>query len=130
MHPPGSGACRHDAARKLHRTGRRQPDGGLAGQHGFLRRRNQERHPAAALTKYKVLATYKNGSFVQVIAKTNSSWYEVTAPDGKHGYMSTTYLVLDHTEGSASEATSSVVESRQLRDQPFRIYRVVPELDL
>ena len=80
-------------------------------------------------TKYKVLATYKNGSFVQVIAKTNSSWYEVTAPDGKHGYMSTTYLLLDHTEGSASEATSSVVESRQLRDQPFRIYRVVPELD-
>lgn len=80
-------------------------------------------------TKYKVLATYKNGSFVQVIAKTNSSWYEVTAPDGKHGYMSITYLVLDHTEGSASEATSSVVESRQLRDQPFRIYRVVPELD-
>ena len=80
-------------------------------------------------TKYKVLATYKNGSFVQVIAKINSSWYEVTAPDGKHGYMSTTYLVLDHTEGSASEATSSVVESRQLRDQPFRIYRVVPGLD-
>ena len=80
-------------------------------------------------TKYKVLATYKNGSLVQVIAKTNASWYEVTAPDGKHGYMSTTYLVLDHTEGSASEATSSVVESRQLRDQPFRIYRVVPELD-
>ena len=35
----------------------------------------------------------------------------------------------NHTEGSASEATSSVVESRQLRDQPFRIYRVVPELD-
>ena len=80
-------------------------------------------------TKYKVLATYKNGSFVQVIAKTNSSWYEVTAPDGKHGYMSTTYLVLDHTEGSASAATSSVVDARQLRDQPFRIYRVVPELD-
>jgi hypothetical protein len=80
-------------------------------------------------TKYKVLATYKNGSFVQVIAKTNSSWYEVTAPDGKHGYMSTTYLVLDHTEGSRVRGTSSVVESRQLRDQPFRIYRVVPELD-
>ena len=80
-------------------------------------------------TKYKVLATYKNGSFVQIIAKTNSSWYEVTAPDGKHGYMSTTYLVLDHMEGSASAATSSVVDARQLRDQPFRIYRVVPELD-
>ena len=80
-------------------------------------------------TKYKILASYKNKSLVQIIAKTNSSWYEVTAPDGKHGYMSTKYLVFDHREGSASEATSSVVESRQLRDQPFRIYRVVPELD-
>lgn len=80
-------------------------------------------------TKYKILASYKNKSLVQIIAKTNSSWYEVTAPDGKHGYMSTKYLVFDHREGSASEATSSVVESRQLRDQPFRIYRAVPELD-
>ena len=78
---------------------------------------------------YKILAAYKNTSLVQVIAKTNASWYEVTAPDGKHGYMSTTYLVFDHAEGSASEAVSAVVESRQLRDQPFRIYRVVPELD-
>ena len=78
---------------------------------------------------YKILAAYKNTLTVQVIAKTSSAWYEVTAPDGKHGYMDTTYLVYDHTEGSASEATSSVVESRQLRDQPFRIYRVVPELD-
>ena len=79
--------------------------------------------------EYKVLAAYKNTSLVQVIAKTNASWYEVTAPDGKHGFMSTTYLVFDHQEGSASEAVSSVVEERQLRDQPFRIYRVVPELD-
>lgn len=78
---------------------------------------------------YKILAAYKNTLTVQVIAKTSSAWYEVSAPDGKHGYMDTTYLVYDHTEGSASEATSSVVESRQLRDQPFRIYRVVPELD-
>ncbi len=41
--------------------------------------------------EYKILAAYKNTSLVQVIAKTNASWYEVTAPDGKHGYMSTTY---------------------------------------
>ena len=80
-------------------------------------------------TKYKILASYKHGSMVQVVAKTNGSWYEVTAPDGKHGYMSTTYLVFDHREGSASQAVSSTVEERQLRDQPFRIYRVVPELD-
>ena len=80
-------------------------------------------------TKYKTLASYKHGSLVQVVTKTNSSWYEVTAPDGKHGYMSTTYLVFDHRESSASEAVSSTVEERQLRDQPFRIYWVVPEID-
>ena len=78
---------------------------------------------------YKILAAYKNTLTVQVIAKTSAAWYEVTAPDGKHGYMDTTYLVYDHTEGSASEAVSSVVDERQLRDQPFRIYRIVPELD-
>ena len=78
---------------------------------------------------YKILAAYKNTLTVQVVAKTSSAWYEVTAPDGKHGYMDTTYLVFDHQEGSASEAVSSVVEERQLRDQPFRIYRIVPELD-
>ena len=80
-------------------------------------------------TSYKVLAAYKHGSLVQVIAKTNSSWYEVIAPDGKRGYMSTTYLTFDHQESSASAAVSSVVQARQLRDQPFRIYRIVPELD-
>ena len=78
---------------------------------------------------YTILAAYKNTSLVQVIAKTNSAWYEVTAPDGKHGFMDTTYLVFDHKEGSVSEAVSTVVEQRQLRDQPFRIYRVVPELN-
>ena len=35
---------------------------------------------------------------MQVIAKTSSAWYEVTAPDRKHGYMDTTYLVYDHIE--------------------------------
>ena len=45
---------------------------------------------------YKILAAYKNTLTVQVIAKTSASWYEVTAPDGKHGYMDTTYLVFDH----------------------------------
>ena len=61
-------------------------------------------------TKYKILASYKHGSLVQVVAKTNGSWYEVTAPDGKHGYMSTTYLVFNHWESSASKAFSSTVE--------------------
>ena len=77
---------------------------------------------------HKVLANYKNRSLVQVLNKTNASWYECTAPDGKHGWFSTKYLVFDHSEGSSGAAADSVVEPRQLRDQPFRIYRVVPEL--
>ena len=90
---------------------------------GTLRLRN------GAGNDYKVLANYKNGSLVQVLNKTNASWYECTAPDGKHGWFSTKYLVFDHDEGTAGAAVDSVVESRQLRDQPFRIYRVVPDLD-
>ena len=79
-------------------------------------------------TKYKSLGLYAKGKEVVLIAKTNNSWYEVTAPDGKRGYMSTDYLTFDRTEGSSTTATGQVVEARQLRDQPFRIYRVVPTL--
>ena len=77
---------------------------------------------------YSVLKQYANGTEVQVLSKTNAQWYEVVLPDGKRGYMSTTFLRYVRTEGSVSEAVNTVVASRQLRDQPFRIYRVVPEL--
>ena len=78
---------------------------------------------------YSVLRQYANGTEVQVLSKTNAQWYEVVLPDGKRGYMSTTFLRYVRTEGSVSEAVNAVVDARQLRDQPFRIYRVVPELD-
>ena len=77
---------------------------------------------------YSVLKQYANGTEVQVLSKTNAQWYEVVLPDGKRGYMSTTFLRYVRTEGSVSEAVNAVVDARQLRDQPFRIYRVVPEL--
>lgn len=84
-------------------------------------------------TKYKILGKYKKGTEVIVIEKTSSSWYEVTCPDGKHGYMSTEYLTYVRTEQQSTTTNvgfrNDVVEARQLRDQPFRIYRVVPELD-
>ena len=84
-------------------------------------------------TKYKILGKYKKGTEVIVIEKTSSSWYEVTCPDGKHGYMSSEYLTYVRTEQQSTTTNvgfrNDVVESRQLRDQPFRIYRVVPELD-
>ena len=80
-------------------------------------------------TKYKILGKYKKGTEVIVLEKTTSSWYEVTCPDGKHGYMSASYLTYVRTELDPAFATGQVVEARQLRDQPFRIYRVVPELN-
>ena len=79
-------------------------------------------------TNYKRLGQYAKGKEVVLIAKTSDSWYEVTAPDGKRGYMSTDYLTFARTEGSSTTATGQVVESHQLREQPFRIYRVVPTL--
>ena len=81
-------------------------------------------------TNYKILASYKKGSLVYVLNQTTPSWYEVTAPDGKHGYMASQYLTYVSTEPSTTPAISGgVVEPKQLREQPFRIYRVVPELD-
>ncbi len=84
-------------------------------------------------TKYKILGKYKKGTEIIVVDKTSSSWYEVTCPDGRHGYMSAEYLKYERTEQESYRVNvgfqNKVIESRQLRDQPFRIYRVVPELD-
>lgn len=84
-------------------------------------------------TNYKILGKYKKGREVIVLNKTTPSWYEVTAPDGKHGYMASQYLTFQRTETQTVQTNvgfrNQVIESRQLRDQPFRIYRVVPELD-
>lgn len=84
-------------------------------------------------TNYRILGKYKKGHEVIVLSKTTSSWYEVTAPDGKHGYMTSQYLTFQRTETQFVQTNvgfhNQVIEARQLRDQPFRIYRVVPELD-
>ena len=79
-------------------------------------------------TKYKILGKYKKGAEVIALSTANSSWYEVSCPDGKRGYMASQYLTYVRTEATPGQAAKAVVEPRQLRDQPFRIYRVVPEL--
>ena len=83
-------------------------------------------------TNYKILSKYKKGTEVIVLNKTTSSWYEVTCPDGKHGYMASEYLTYVRTETQTTQTNvgfrNETIEARQLRDQPFRIYRVVPEL--
>ena len=48
-------------------------------------------------TKYKILGKYKKGTEVIVLAQTTSSWYEVSCPDGKHGYMASQYLTYVRT---------------------------------
>ena len=80
-------------------------------------------------TNYSLLGKYKKGTEVVVLAQTTSSWYEVSCPDGKHGYMASQYLTYVRTLPAPAQAAREVIEARQLRDQPFRIYRVVPELD-
>ena len=79
-------------------------------------------------TKYQILGSYRSGTEVVLLAKTTAAWYEVACPDGKHGFMYADNLTYVRTEATATQAAKTVVEARQLRDQPFRIYRVVPEL--
>lgn len=84
---------------------------------------------AAASASSKKLAKYKKNKEVVKIAQPASGWYEVIGPDGKRGYMQTGHLTFVRTDYSLAEATGEVVEPAQMRDQPFRIYKVVPELD-
>lgn len=79
-------------------------------------------------TDYRVIRAYANGTEVTVIEKTNSSWYEVTAPDGKHGWMVRANLRYVRDEEIPTGEDAEVVEAKQLRDQLFRIYRLEPGL--
>lgn len=76
-----------------------------------------------------IIGKYNQGSEVILLKRTNSTWYEVSCPDGKHGYMWAEYLTFVRTDSTYEEAVSEVIEPRQLRDQPFRIYRIVPDLE-
>lgn len=76
----------------------------------------------------KGLHAYKPNTEVVLIAKTNAQWYEVTTPDGKHGYMYAANLTYVRTETTGAAAEETIKEPTTLRDQPFRIYRIVPTL--
>ena len=84
-------------------------------------------------TDYRILSKYAKETEIIVLDKSNTGWYEVTCPDGKHGYMSSEYLTYVRTDTGSTQSNvgfhNQTIEARQLRDQPFRIYRVVPELD-
>ena len=80
-------------------------------------------------TSHRILKLYPTDTEIIILHQTSVTWYEVLTPDGNRGYMHTDYLEYVRTETSAAVATGRVVEARQLREQPFRIYRVVPELN-
>ena len=107
---------------------RAQPSGG-AMIYRVATRRDPLRLRSGTGTKYRILGKYKKGTQVVVLEKTTADWYEVSCPDGKRGYMAAQYLTYVRTESAPAAAVSEVVEPKMLRDQPFRIYRVVPELD-
>ena len=92
-------------------------------------RRDPLRLRSGTGTKDRILGKYKKGTQVVVLEKTTGDWYEVSCPDGKRGYMAAQYLTCVRMESAPAIAVSEVVEPKMLRDQPFRIYRVVPELD-
>lgn len=79
-------------------------------------------------TSYRALGSYRKNTEVVVVNTANADWYEVICPDGRRGYMSADYLTFVRAEPSTAAATGEVIEAKQLREQPFRIYRVVPEL--
>lgn len=83
---------------------------------------------AAPSQDAKGIHAYKPGTEVTVLDKSNAKWYEVTTPDGKHGYMWAGNLEYVRTESSGVKAEESVKEAALLRDQPFRIYKIVPSL--
>ena len=105
-----------------------QPAGG-AMIYRVSTRRDPLRLRSGTGTKCRILGKYKKGTQVVVLEKTTADWYEVSCPDGKRGYMAAQYLTCVRTESAPAATVSEVVEPKMLRDQPFRIYRVVPELD-
>lgn len=76
----------------------------------------------------KGIHAYKPNTEVVLISKTNAQWYEVTTPDGKHGYMWAGNLTYVRTETTGAAAEEAIKEPTILRDQPFRIYRIVPTM--
>ena len=77
----------------------------------------------------KVIHAYRPDTEVVVVEKTNDDWWEVTTPDGKRGYMSTDYLRYVRTEVSGTAAEEAIIEPKTLREQPFRIYKILPTLE-
>ena len=74
-------------------------------------------------------STYPSGSPAQGTTRSVSTWYKVTTYDGVTGYIPAYCASNVYHSTGIKTIVGEVVESRQLREQPFRIYRVIPELN-
>ena len=78
-------------------------------------------------TSYRCLGYYAKGRKVTLLNKTSADWYEVTAPDGKHGWMAARYLTAAGTQ-TVSSVTTQILRDLPMRPQPFDIYAFDPGL--
>ena len=88
------------------------PQVGLVTQESYqVYKTNAKNRPLRAKAKSngKVLAKYKKGKKVIIFSK-GTTWYEVTGPDGKHGYMNKAHLTYVETKYRKAEATGEVIE--------------------
>lgn len=60
---------------------------------------------------YKSLGLYKKGTYVTLIEKTSSAWYKVEAPDGRVGWMATTYLTRSGSTTASSGEQVTIDET-------------------
>ena len=77
----------------------------------------------------KIIGKYANGTRVTLVEKTNSSWYRMMGPDGRTGYMSTDWLTGPVGQQEMPGGEDIEIQSKQVRDQPFRIYKIAYTAD-
>ena len=74
------------------------------------------------------IGQYSNAAQVQVLNKSNPTYYEVFTPEGQRGYMASAGLSFVKTVATNSQAMAEVILPAGSREQPFRVYRITPEL--
>lgn len=81
-------------------------------------------------TDWKCISWLKAGTEVMLLDEgaVRSGYQRVMTGSGSRGYVRSGHVTLDRTEGSYREAVNYITGGKHLKDQPFRIYRTVPEL--
>lgn len=86
-------------------------------------------------TSSSIIGSYDNGTKVIRLDDTDYSgsgytWYNVSTPDGRKGYMLSGNLSLSGSQTvSIEEAVKEVMQPKDLREQPFRIYSITPGIN-